>query len=164
MKHGRRPRAANRYHYPRPRPAPQRFSGLTGEYINNRDLTNFALRRLDPKIDFNFGTGSPDPSIGVSTFSARWTGHVVPRFTETYNFHTITDDGVRLWVDDQLIIDRWSDQSATERTGSITLRAGVRHAVRMEYYENTGSAVARLLWSSPSQPREVVPTSQLFPD
>ena len=69
----------------------------------------------------------------------------------------------RLWVNGQLIIDRWFDQGPTEWTGTIALTAGQRVSIQMDYYENGGGAVARLLWSSPSQTRQVIPQTQLYP-
>ena len=58
-------------------------------------------------MDFNWGTGSPDPSIGADTFSVCWQGEVEPQYTETYTFYVYTDDGVKLWVDGQLLINDW---------------------------------------------------------
>jgi hypothetical protein len=99
----------------------------------------------------------------MDTFSARWTGQVEAEKTERYTFYTRTDDGVRLWVNNQLIIDRWVPQSATEWSGSINLVAGQKYDIRMEYFERFGQALAELRWSSPTTPKEIVPTSQLFP-
>jgi len=75
----------------------------------------------------------------------------------------VTDDGVRIWVNNKLIIDKWVNQSATEWTGTITLTARQRYSIRMDYYENGGNAVAQLLWSSPSQTKQVIPRTQLYP-
>ncbi|MGB6045119.1 MAG: PA14 domain-containing protein, partial [Pirellulales bacterium] len=141
---------------------PTTGDGLFAEYFDDVDLVNLSLTRIDATVDFGWGGGSPDPSIGVDTFSARWTGQVEPLFTETYTFQTTTDDGVRLWIDNQLIIARWVDQAPTSHTGQIALVAGQRYDIRMEYYEKFGGAVARLLWSSASQSLEVVPQSQLY--
>src|SRR6185436_7624809 len=96
------------------------------------------LRRVDSVVSFNWGSGAPDPTLGAESFSVRWTGQVQPRFNEAYMFHTLTDDGVRLWVNNQLIIDRWVNQSATEWSGVISLQAGQLYDIRMEYFENTG--------------------------
>jgi len=138
-------------------------TGLTGDYYDNMDFTGFALSRVDPTVNFQWGTGSPDASMGVDTFSVSWTGQVEPQYSETYTFYTNTDDGVRLWVDDQLIIDQWVDQAPTEVSGNIALSAGVKYDIEMEYYENGGGAVAELRWSSVSQPKQIIPQSQLYP-
>jgi hypothetical protein len=92
----------------------------------------------------------------------RWTGQVEPLYSETYTFYTVSDDGVRLWVDGQLLVDNWNNHSAHEDNGTIDLAAGQQYDLRMEYYENGGDAVARLLWSSPTQAKEVIPQNHLY--
>jgi len=87
--------------------------GLTGDYFNNQTLTDPAVLTRIENVDFDWGNGSPDASVPVNNFSARWSGAVVPEFTEAYTFRTRTDDGVRLWVDDQLVIDNWTDHAPT---------------------------------------------------
>ena len=77
-------------------------NGLNGEYYDNINLTALRLTRVDSTVDFDWGTGSPDASIGADTFSVRWTGQVVPLYSQTYTFYTTSDDGVRLWVNGQL--------------------------------------------------------------
>lgn len=138
-------------------------TGLRGTYY---DQLNFAgsplVTRIDPTVNFNWGTGSPDASIGADTFSVRWSGFVQPRYTGTYTFYTTTDDGVRLYVNNQLIIDHWVNQSGVTWSGTIALTAGQFYEIRMEYYENAGDASARLEWESATQPREVIPASQLY--
>jgi len=137
-------------------------TGLTGDYYDNIDFTAYTLSRTDATVNFDWGSGSPDPAIGVDTFSVQWTGQVQPMYSETYTFYTTSDDGIRLWVDDQLIIDNWTDHGPTENSGTIALSAGVKYDVAMDFYENGGGAVAELEWSSASQPREVIPQSQLY--
>ena len=139
-------------------------NGLLGEYYDNIDFTNPVLSRTDATVDFDWGTGSPDADIGSDTFSVRWSGRIEPRFSEAYTFQTTTDEGVRLFVDDQLIIDQFVDQTATSHTGTITLVAGEQYNIRMEYYEREGAALAQLAWSSDSQPLQIVPQSQLYSD
>ncbi|HXV12764.1 MAG TPA: PKD domain-containing protein [Candidatus Krumholzibacteria bacterium] len=136
--------------------------GITGEYFDGLDFTGPSLTRVDPNVDFDWAFGSPDPSMGTETFSVRWTGWVRPPFTEDYTFRTLTDDGVRLWIDGELIIDQWVLQAATEWTGSVPLVADRMYEVRMEFFDNTAHAVARLSWSSASQPLEVIPQSRLW--
>ncbi|PYJ06703.1 MAG: hypothetical protein DME25_05995, partial [Verrucomicrobia bacterium] len=141
-------------------------TGLTGNYWSNQLMTfngSPTLTRTDPTINFDWGGGSPDPSISADHFTARWTGDVQPVFSETYTFYTTTDDGVRLWVNNQLVIDKWVDQGPTEWSGTIGLTGGYRYPVKMEYYENGGGAVAKLSWSSPSTSKAIIPQSQLYP-
>ncbi|MEH2322498.1 MAG: PA14 domain-containing protein [Nostoc sp.] len=137
-------------------------NGLKAEYYDNIDFTNLKQTRTDATVNFNWGTGSPDPSIGAETFSARWTGQVEAKYSETYNFYSTADDGVRLWVNGQQIINKFVDQSATESSGAIALVAGQKYDIKLEYYENTRDAVSRLSWSSSSQSKEIIPQSQLY--
>lgn len=136
--------------------------GITGEYFDAMNFTLPSFTRVDPAVDFNWATGSPDPSMGNETFSVRWTGWVQPLYSETYTFHTVTDDGVRLWVDGQLVVDRWVDQASTEWTGTIALAANQMYEIRMEYFENGDQAAAQLRWSSASQALETIPESRLW--
>ncbi len=136
-------------------------AGLLGQYYNNIDFTGARIDRVDPGINFNWGSSPPLPSMGKNDWSVRWTGFVQPDFTETYTFHTITDDGVRLWVADSLIIDHWVDQGPTEWTGTIALVAGSLVPVRMEYYDNQWDATAQLYWSSPNTEKQIVPADHL---
>ncbi|HEX7314764.1 MAG TPA: PA14 domain-containing protein [Pyrinomonadaceae bacterium] len=138
--------------------------GLKAEYFDDKELTDLKVTRVDATVDFGWpGSDSPDPSIDGETFSARWTGAVRPLYSETYTFHTVTDEGVRLWVDDKLVIDNNAGHTSTEDRGTIELEAGRRYSIRMEFYEGTGDAEAQLLWSSASQTKEVIPQDVLFP-
>lgn len=130
--------------------------GFYGQYFDNKDLSDFKFSRIDDKIDFNWGAGSPDPRIGSDTFSIRWLGQVRPKYSETYTFYTNSDDGVRLWVNGQKIIDNWTDHSATPNSGTIDLTAGQDYDIQLDYYENGYNAVIQLFWSSASQVREII--------
>lgn len=136
--------------------------GLTGEYFDNRDFTGAKVTRLDATVNYNWNSYAPN-GIGPDSWSARWSGQVKPAHSETYTFHTTSDDGVRLWVNGQLIVDNWTDHAPTENSGQITLTGGQLYDVRMEYYENGGGAVAKLAWSSSRQAKQVVPQSRLYP-
>jgi len=117
-----------------------------GEYYNNRSLVGApALVRDDAEVNFNWGAGSPGSPVHADDFSARWTNSV-NLAAGTYRFTVRADDGIRLWVDDALIIDRWVLQPATTYTADRTLSAGY-HSVRMEYFEASGDAVAQLSWA-----------------
>src|SRR6185436_18616007 len=94
----------------------------------------------------------------------RWVGQVQPQYSETYYFVANTDDGVKLWVNDQLIIDSWITKSASDLTAKIDLQGGVRYNIKMEYFQNAaGSAGAHLSWYSPNQAKQVIPQSRLYP-
>lgn len=138
-------------------------NGLYAEYFNNENLTGEpALKRKDHKIDFNWRADSPDPTIQPDLFSIRWTGKVMPQYSETYTFTTISDDGIRVWIDGQLVIDSWYKQSWTERRGTIKLTAGQMADIKIEYYDGQGDAMARLMWESQHEAKAVIPQSALF--
>jgi glucose/arabinose dehydrogenase/PKD repeat protein len=135
--------------------------GLMGSYYLGQNLSNFQQSRIDPTVDFDWGTGPPAPGMPNDGFSVRWTGVVQPQFSETYTMYTATDDGARLWVNDQLIIDHWVDQALTEWSAPVSLTAGVWYPIRMEYYENGGGAAAHLSWQSASQAKQAIPETRL---
>jgi glucose/arabinose dehydrogenase len=138
--------------------------GLTAQYFDNLDFTNLKLTRVDPGINFDFGTGSPDPAIGADTFSVRWTGTITPAFSEAYTLYTTSDDGIRVRLNGALVIDNFTDHGPTENSGTtVVLSAGQAYSIQVEFYENGGGAVAKLSWSSPSQPKQIVPASRLAP-
>ncbi|GKS56846.1 hypothetical protein YTPLAS18_03730 [Nitrospira sp.] len=146
-----------------PPPHSARGTGLYGEYFNTINFKDRKATRTDATINFDFGTGSPISGVGNDNFSIRWTGWVQPKASGSYSFHTISDDGVRLWVDGKLIIDQWHDQGATEHTGTIQLQAGKKYDIKLEYFEHGGVASVKLFWSAPGVAKEIVPSSHLYP-
>jgi len=138
--------------------------GVRADYYRGMDFNNLMVTRTEPQINFNWGDpGGPDTSVGVDSFSARWTGEVQAEFTETYTFYTNSDDGIRLWIDGQLLVENWTDHASTENRGTIDLVAGNAYGLVMEFYENGGGAVAELRWSSPSTPKQLIPQAALSP-
>ncbi|MEJ2749582.1 MAG: PA14 domain-containing protein [Anaerolineae bacterium] len=120
-----------------------------GEYYNNINLSGSpAFTRNDSQIDFNWGGGSPGSGVAADNFSVRWTRDVSLN-AGRYRFTTKTDDGVRLWVNNRLIIDKWFDQEATTYSGEIDLPGGTV-PIRMEYYEHVGGAEAHLSYTQVS--------------
>ncbi len=118
-----------------------------GHYFNNKNLSGQpALARNEADINFNWGTGSPAAGvINNDNFSARWTRQL-DLIAGRYQFAATVDDGLRLWVNNQLIIDQWRDQNPTTFRGEINISGGWV-PVTMEYYENTGGAMAQLSWA-----------------
>jgi hypothetical protein len=115
-----------------------------GSYFDNRWLSGSPImRRVDERIDFDWGYGAPGSIIPSDGFSVRWTrtAHLKDGL---YRFTTTTDDGVRLWVNNHLLIDKWQDQAARSYSGTIHVSGDV--PIKMEYYENGGAALARLTW------------------
>ena len=91
---------------------PPTGTGLSVTWFDNKDLTGTSVAGPTGPINYNWGTGSPNPAIGADTWSARWTGEVQPQFSENYTFSTLADDGVRVWVNGQEIINRWTNHPA----------------------------------------------------
>jgi GH43 family beta-xylosidase len=196
-------------------------NGLLGEYFTDPNLTTEKFWRTDPNIDFNFGTSSPLPSqLAADGFSVKWTGQIQAPVTGTYTFRTVADDGVRLTVRGQQIINRWSqriipgdadlngvvnfddyvridngftnnltgwangdfdgngqvnfddyvliDQSFNNPTigqsdsGQVSLTAGQRVDIELDYFDQVGPGAVQLLWTPPGGSEQVVPRSALF--
>ena len=116
-----------------------------GEYWSNRTLTGnpFGVRN-DVDINFNWGSGAPLPNMAGDNFSARWTRNA-SFDAATYRFHTRADDGVRVWIDDQIIFDEWRDGAAREVTADLALTPGA-HRLRVDYYERSGDASISVWW------------------
>jgi hypothetical protein len=126
-----------------------------GEYFANPSLWGAAtLIRYDAAIDFYWGYGSPGYGIPVDNFSVRWT-RAVYLDAGRYTFSALADDGVRLWVDGQLIIDDWRLSNGDVREAAIDLGAGT-HALRVEYFEASGQAISRLWWGVPQKGEQPV--------
>ena len=135
-----------------------------GDYFITPIFNGLIFVRNDATIDFNWGFGSPAPGLPSDGFSVRWTGKIAPKASETYTFYAASDDGCRIWLDGQLILDRWFDQSPIETPSTpVHLTAGTLHNLTVEYYENLGSASIRIQWSGLTMPKQLV-TFQDEPD
>ena len=139
-------------------------NGLGTRFFADKSLSGTALIRADPNIDYNWGAGSPDPSLSHASFGARWIGLLKAQSTEVYSFFVRANDGVRLWIDDQLLIDDWHDQAVTERGSTLPLQAGQIYLITLEYYQATALVPeVHLSWSSASLAKSIVPSTALFP-
>jgi beta-glucosidase len=117
--------------------------GLLGEYFANDSLAGRPrATRVDHGVDFDWGGGAPARGLPVDHWSVRWTGSLRVPADGEYELATRADDGTRLWVDDRLLIDDWTDHGPVTRSARVTLTAGVAHRVRLEYFENGGGAMA----------------------
>jgi hypothetical protein len=122
-----------------------------GEYWPNLDLQGVpALTRSDPELAFDWQEGSPGGAVPSDSFSARWTRRI---FFEagTYRFHILADDGVRLWLEDRLILDEWTDHNSSRLSTDYVLSRGV-YTVKVEYYERIGKARIHVWWESVGGP------------
>jgi len=150
--------------------------GLKGEYyhasISAHEWQDLVLTRIDPMVNFDWGTSSPEPGVVNSdNFTVRWTGTIEVPNSETYTFHTQADDGVRLWVNNELIIDTWTWSKTWHVTqppiefgsGDITLTAGQQYEIILEHYEHGGNAMCKLSWSTPTLTQEAIPSRYMSP-
>jgi beta-glucosidase-like glycosyl hydrolase len=119
--------------------------GLHAEYFTNRALLGQpALRRVDEQIDFDWGQGSPDPALPNDSFSVRWTGLFQVGQSGRFRIEARSDDGIRVYLDGTRVIDDWSDHAARTATVDVDLELDRTYELRVEYYENSGSALAGL--------------------
>lgn len=139
-------------------------TGLLAEFFSNMTLSGSpVLTRIDPTVNFDWANGSPGAPLGVDGFSVRWSGKIQPCNTGTYTFRTRSDDGIRLWVNGTQIINNWTNHAATYNEGTISLTAGQKYDIVLEFYENGGQAVAELNWTLPGGSTfEIIPSSQLY--
>ena len=144
-------------------------TGLTGAYYaNHTSASPFTglpvLVQTNATINFNWGTTGPNPLVGATNFTVRWTGALQPQYNETYSFQTTADDGVRLYLNGQLLINDWGDKTnATSQTNHLALAAQQLYNLELDYYQKTNNASVTLAWSSPSTPLAVIPQTQLYP-
>ncbi len=137
--------------------------GLTAQYFNNPELDGEpVLERVEPKIDFNFNDQqSPDKKVPRDNFSIRWTGKLVPPQTGTYVLVFDSDDGVRVWQGETVLIDQWGPRTGESKSEPLLLEAGKLVDIKIEYLEVTGESRCKMMWVRPDKRREVVPTSSL---
>jgi YVTN family beta-propeller protein len=125
-------------------------SGLLGQYFGNTTLSATALVQRIETIDFVWGRAAPAPGVPADRFSVRWTGQLEAPTTGTYRLQTISDDGVRVWVNGALLINDWTSHAAKANTTPwIALSAGQRVTLRIEYYDGGSDASMRFLWQTP---------------
>jgi hypothetical protein len=149
-------------------------TGLLGLYYSNHLSTapfigTPSWTNIDQQIAFAWLTGAPDDAINfpslVNTdhFTVRWVGQIQGEWNQTYNLYTTNDDGIRLWVNNQLVINSWVNQGGTaEHVGTVPLTTNLQ-SILVEFFENTGNADVALSWDSPSQVKQVIAMSQLYP-
>ena len=136
--------------------------GLNAFYYNNINFDTLITTKIDTMVNFEW-MGTP-PLVGVNpaNFSVRWSGKVQPRYDGTYTFYTSTEEGVRLWVDNSLIINNWTPHNYYVNSGTITLNGMQKYDIKLEYYEKYLNSTCILGWKSANQWAEVIPKSQLY--
>jgi PA14 domain/Aerotolerance regulator N-terminal/von Willebrand factor type A domain len=129
--------------------------GLRGEYFKGRQLKEPVLVRIDGKLDFQWGNNSPGPGV-PEDFTARWTGMILPKYSEEYLFDGWGDDSLSVFIDEKQVFERGGE-------GRVTLEAGRYYPIRLEFFDRSGGASLQLSWRSQSQQREVIPAGALTP-
>ena len=141
-------------------------TGLTASYYDNIDFSNLVSIQVDEVVNFDWGTAGPITDdalvLGADNFSVEWRGEIEAVYSEDYTFTVLHDDSLRLWIDDVLVIDRWVTGSY-ESSATVSMTAGERVPIRVEYAESDSGAHISMSWSSESQLKEIVPRSQLHP-
>lgn len=143
------------------------------KHVEEKEIT---INRIDSTINFNWVRNSPDPRIRVDNFTAEWNGYISPNYSEEYTFTAKADDGVRVWINNQLIIDQWNKQDQTldgfvqgaetsqTHTSKIKLKKGQKYPIRVAYFEDVQNASIEVKWSSKSQSEEIIPYANLYTD
>ena len=156
--------------------------GVNGEaiyssksWVKPAEKKEVTLERVDPEINFNWVRNSPGKPIIEDHFTANWTGYIEAPQTGKFIFETEVDDGFRMWINDELIIDKWGESNSSTASGNVMsnldyslekgeihLKSNVKYAIKIDYYEGILNARTLLFWSSDKTKREIVPQSNLF--
>jgi glucose/arabinose dehydrogenase len=146
-------------------------TGLRGYYYDKEPGAShefeepYDFTKVDSVINFSWGYNTPNlDTLGQEYYMVKWEGFIKPLFGGPHTFYVTTDDGARLWVGNQLVIDAWLNQPPTEYEGSIGLKAGQYYPLRLEYFQDGGDAAIKLRWSHENIGKSVVPKTQLYPN
>lgn len=150
-------------------------SGLTAEYFNGIYLKDKVANRIEGKPHLNHYLKSPAPGVNQEFYSVRWTGSFFAPVTGEYRFFVTADDGVRVWIDDNLVVDAWQEQEATTYESAHFLDGQSYHKIKIEYFNTILHSVMMLAWENPEdeytfmgskriQPRVPIPSKYLYPD
>ena len=143
---------------------PDGTGGLQAQYFSDvTDLSGTpAVTRMDAEIDFDWSQTSPDPLINREEFSVRWNGEIEIPVADTYTFTTRSNDGSRLLVNDQIVVDDWGQHTARDSSGTLELEAG-SYAIVVEYMQDGGDASISVSWQSTLITKQVIPSVVLSP-
>ncbi len=143
-------------------------------YAKATEEKEVKFSRIDPEINFDWVRNSPGKPVTEDNYTATWTGFIQPRFSDNYLFEAQADDGMKVWIDDTLVINKTNAAASGTQSnvmeagksaaneGHITLEAGKKHQIKAEYFETQQNAHAHLWWSSAQQAKEIVPVSCLY--
>lgn len=142
-------------------------NGLKGEFFAGAQTVVNENRAPDyivdgENINFEWGLSSPAPGIPEDDFSVCWTGYLEAKYTENYTLQLVSDDGVRMWIDDNLVLDKWEAFSNVLHEVPIAMKNGKIYKIKIEYNDLNGGATCVLYWKSDGQEREVIPQKYLY--
>jgi hypothetical protein len=143
------------------------MNGILGEYYDEAELQNASalrLRRIDNSVNFNFGYDAPDPSMEPESFSIRWTGYIKPLVSGNYTFKTYSDDGVRVFIEEDSVINNWGHLSLAFSVSDtpVYLEGGTYYPITVEYQQLPLYAGVFLFWQSESVPMSLIPEANYF--
>lgn len=121
-------------------------AGLRAEYFVGKSLSGTPSIRIDKTVDLHSTENPPDPFLKPGQKSVRWTGFITGPETAEYHVGTKSDDGARLWIDDQLVVDDWRDHGETLTFSTFRFEKGRQYRIKAEWYDGGGDASMRLMW------------------
>jgi hypothetical protein len=137
--------------------------GLKGEYFGNTGLAGEpVLTQLDQQVDFTW-SGSPGLPLQDDNWSVRWTADLNVLFEDTYTFSVNSENGTRLWIDGERVIDMWVDWVPTKYASIPRFMETGVHTLRLEFVDFSGNSIQQLYWSAPSLTEEIIPAGPLQP-
>ena len=148
-------------------------AGLKGEYFSGPNFEQKVMTRTDAQVDFDWNWQSPGPGVPREYFSVRWTGKLYAPTPGKYRFSATADDGVRVWVNGQKVIDEWRKQDDSRFVGEVALNGRQLYDLRIEYYNDWKGSIIAVSWELPEEkrffgfgsttmPRQVIPAQYLF--
>ena len=138
--------------------------GLAGEYFEGESFAKAKGTHVDPTIDFPDTRKLAAERTGrEESFSVHWKGQVKADLDGTYTFHTLSEGGVRLWVNEVLLVDNWRRHGKTEDTGTLILKAGRWYSIQLDYFQHRRHGAIQLFYSAKGLARTVIPASHLRP-
>ncbi|OGX82198.1 hypothetical protein BEN49_14330 [Hymenobacter coccineus] len=126
--------------------------GLRGDYYEGLNFEHLVRTQRDARLDFDWHEQSPVPGVPATSFTVRWTGWLVPPVTGRYVLHLTVDDGVRLWLDQRLLLEEWRGQYLSVYQVAVDLQAGHAYPLRLEYCQYSATTRLLLSWERPRQP------------
>ena len=138
--------------------------GFSATYYNSYDLTGTSYTKIDPTINFNWRSGSPSPTLANNKFSTRWTGNLTFPTSTTWGIHTYSDDGVRVFINDQLVINDWTVHPPKKNSYYANFEANKTYKIKVEYYNNYVGASIKLAWNNAGLNEQIIPSSAVTPD